>query len=290
MPDADATSAAAPTGRRRSTRLLLGAAAALCAGASAFMLARAAVLLHTPEAAWVAPLPATPASIAEVPRPALDTGFDPFHREAPATDLPTPDLGEDAPETTLDLTLVGLRANADAPSATIKPPSGPDRKFAIGDEIIAGVTLEAVTPDYAVISRSGQLERLSLPDDSVLRRAEADTPPATVRQASSRPAPAAKRPRALGALSAGDLLQAVSTTVAVVDGRPSGIRIAGRDGFDLSEFGLRDGDVITEVNGQSLTGSPSGLQGLATTLQSNNSVSVTLLRDGATLTTRVGTP
>ena len=97
------------------------------------MIARAAVLLATPEAAWVAPLPATPASVAEVPRPALDVGFDAFHREAAPTDLPAQDLGEDAPETTLDLELKGLRANQESPAAIVKPPSGPDRTFSIGD-------------------------------------------------------------------------------------------------------------------------------------------------------------
>ena len=285
-------SAAAPS---RGSRLLLGAVAVLCVGAAGAMIARAAVLFATPEAAWVAPLPATPASVAEVPRPTLDTSFDPFHRDAAPVDLPEMNLGEDAPETTLDLELKGLRANADDPSATIKPPSGPDRVFGIGDEIVSGVTLEAVSPNFAVISRSGQLERLSLKEASVLSRPEPPAPSeatrvATTRPVSGRPQSVRKDPRPISATSAGDLLQMVSTSIAMVDGRPGGIRVSGRNGADLSQFGLRNGDIITEINGQSLVGAPGGIQGLATTLQQNNSVSVTLLRDGETITTRVGTP
>ena len=307
---ADTTTHISTTATSRGSRILLGALAVLCAGASAAMIGRAAVLFTTPEAAWVAPLPATPASIAETPRPALDTGFDPFHREATPTELPELGIGEDAPETTLDLELKGLRANTDNPSATIKPPSGPDRTFTVGDEVVSGVTLEAVSPRFAVISRSGQLERLSLRDASVLGRPEPPAPPpatnpatnggAVTRPISGRPASSPpppvrvqldrKDPRPLSATSAGDLLQVVSTSIAMVDGRPGGIRVSGRNGADLSQFGLQNGDVITEINGQSLIGAPGGIQGLATTLQQNNSVSVTLLRDGETITTRIGTP
>ena len=298
---ADTATHISATAPSRGSRLLLGGLAVLCVGATAAMIARAAVLLATPEAAWVAPLPATPASIAQAPRPALDTGFDPFHRQAAPGDLPAPDLGEDAPETTLDLELKGLRANDERPSATIKPPSGPERPFTIGDEIVSGVTLEAVNPGFAVISRSGQLERLSLRDASVLSRPEPPAPPpASTRPMSGSPASSPpppvrtpsnrKDPRPISATSAGDLLQMVNTSIAMVDGRPGGIRVSGRNGADLSQFGLRNGDVITEINGQSLVGAPGGIQGLATTLQQSNSVSVTLLRDGETITTRVGTP
>ena len=293
---ADTAAQISATAPSRGSRLLLGGLAVLCVGATGAMIARAAVLLATPEAAWVAPLPATPASIAQTPRPALDTSFDPFHREATPTDLPAPELGEDAPETTLDLELKGTRANADNPAATIKPPSGSDRSFYIGDEIVSGVTLEAVSPRFAVISRSGQLERLSLRDMSVLSRPEPPAPPpatnggATTRPVSGRPSSVRKDPRPISATSAGDLLQMVNTSIAMVDGRPGGIRVSGRNGADLSQFGLRNGDVITEINGQSLIGAPGGTQGLATTLQQNNSVSVTVLRDGETITTRIGTP
>ena len=302
----DAATQPSATAPSRGSRALLGGLAVLCVGATGAMIARAAVLLATPEAAWVAPLPATPASIAQTPRPALDTSFDPFHRQAAPNELPEIGIGEDAPETTLDLELKGLRANTENPSATIKPPSGPDRTFTIGDEVVAGVTLEAVSPKFAVISRSGQLERLSLRDASVLGRPEPPAPPPAAnggaitrpmsgRLASSPPPPVRtspnrKDPRPISATSAGDLLQMVSTSIAMVDGRPGGIRVSGRNGADLSQFGLRDGDVITEINGQSLVGSPGGIQGLATTLQQNNSVSVTLMRDGETITTRVGTP
>ena len=293
---ADTAAHISATAPSRGSRALLGAVAVLCVGAAGAMIARAAVLFATPEAAWVAPLPATPANVAQVPRPALDASFDPFHREAAPADLPAPDLGEDAPETTLDLELKGLRANADNPSAIIKPPSGPDRPFYLGDEIVAGVTLEAVSPRFAVINRSGQLERLSLKEASVLGRPEPPAPPpaslggASTRPVSGRPQSVRKDPRPLGATSAGDLLQVISTSIAMVDGRPGGIRVSGRNGADLSQFGLRNGDVITEINGQSLIGAPGGVQGLATTLQQSNSVSVTLLRDGETITTRIGTP
>ena len=171
---------------------------------------------------------------------------------------------------------------------------------------MSGVTLQAVSPTFAVISRSGQLERLSLREASVLSRSEPPAPPAGVaggaatrpvsdrsmssRPVTGRPQSVRKDPRPLSATSAGDLLQVVSTSIAMVDGRPGGIRVSGRNGADLSEFGLRNGDIITEINGQSLVGAPGGIQGLATTLQQNNSVSVTLIRDGSTLTTRVGTP
>lgn len=70
-----------------------------------------------------------------------------------------------APETSLNLQLDGLRMSnvADvAGNAIIRTPNGQSENYQIGDEIIAGVTLERILSDRVIINRDGANETLML--------------------------------------------------------------------------------------------------------------------------------
>ena len=70
-----------------------------------------------------------------------------------------------APETSLNLQLDGLRmsnaANV-AGNAIIRTPNGQSENYQVGDEIIAGVTLERILSDRVIINRDGANETLML--------------------------------------------------------------------------------------------------------------------------------
>ena len=104
----------------------LGALAMAGVGISAFWLAKAALIWASPESEWVAPLPVTPAYTQQATAPRLDVNFDAFHR-APDVEVVDTNIGEDAPETTLNLVLVGQRSGPDG-SAYIRTP---DRRRAL---------------------------------------------------------------------------------------------------------------------------------------------------------------
>ena len=68
-----------------------------------------------------------------------------------------------APETSLNLQLDGLRmSDSDSvlSNAIIRTQSGIAKNFRVGDEIIAGVTLERILSDRVIISRDGISETL----------------------------------------------------------------------------------------------------------------------------------
>jgi len=93
-------------------------------------------------------------------RLALFSSFDPFFRSGAAASANV--------ITSLQLTLYGTRMNEGSGlgSAILAGPDGVQDSYAIGDEIMPGVTLESVRFDHVVIDRGGAQESLYL-DQSV---------------------------------------------------------------------------------------------------------------------------
>lgn len=106
--------------------------------------------------------------------PSLLGSFDPFFRLS----------GDNAPMvvTSLNLKLFGVREDraSGRGSAIISTPDGLQKSFAVGEEIVPGVTLVAVGPDSVTITRSGTQEQLFL---------DQSTPAATAMPAATAPAP-----------------------------------------------------------------------------------------------------
>jgi general secretion pathway protein C len=279
-------------------RFALGALILVGVGVSGFWLVKAGVIYSNPESEWVAPLPVQTAQINRVNTPPLDTRFDAFHRSATVEALPAA-IGEDAPETTLNITLKGHRAGPNG-SATIQTPDRQEKNYYIGDEIMSGVTLEAVNPGFAVIRRSTGLERLSNKREELFGRTEEEAnngSASVVQTAGNRPDPlAARRAQGSGsgqkpnisAISAGDLLRSVSLDRVMEGQKVKGYRVTARSGTDLSDFGLRSGDIITHINGEDMTQGRPDLSALMTEMGQRNSASLILLRNDAPITVRIG--
>jgi len=71
----------------------------------------------------------------------------------------------EAPETSLNLQLDGLRMSSisgEAGNAIIRTPDGRGKNYAVGEEILAGVTLERILSDRVIINRDGAPETLML--------------------------------------------------------------------------------------------------------------------------------
>ena len=89
----------------------------------------------------------------------LLTSMNPFDIGAASTDI----VIEDAPETGLNLLLIGSRASTVErfASATIRTPDNISNVYRPGDEIISGVTLERVLTDNQILlRRNGAVESL----------------------------------------------------------------------------------------------------------------------------------
>ncbi|HWW63214.1 MAG TPA: type II secretion system protein N [Sphingomonadaceae bacterium] len=124
---------------------LLALLAILCA-----RLVYAVVTPVGPLGDWRAPAPASDAS------PAVLGAFDPFSRLASANGP--------AVVTGANLTLFGVRSDqaTGRGAAIIGLPDGSQQSFAVGEEIIPGVTLKAVAFDGVTVTRGGRDEQLFL--------------------------------------------------------------------------------------------------------------------------------
>ena len=70
---------------------------------------------------------------------------------------------QEAPETALNLDLLGLRMSTEggeSGNAIIRTPDGVGRNYSVGDDILAGVTLERILSDRVIINRDGANETL----------------------------------------------------------------------------------------------------------------------------------
>ncbi|HST28024.1 MAG TPA: type II secretion system protein N [Rudaea sp.] len=209
-----------------------------------------------------------------------------------------------APATTLKLTLRGTLAMDDAHDgiAMIEDEHGGERAYKVDEVVVGNAKLAAVYADHVVLDHEGVAETLNLP------RAEQHTPPlppanqsnlatAAGTRASSIP-PNYAPPQLAGNLDwsaaqanlridPAQLAKQVHVEPVFENGKIAGARLSG--GGDvarlMSQAGLKSTDLITAINGQSLS-AVSNPQQFMDNLAGAGSLSVTVLRNGkpATLT------
>jgi general secretion pathway protein C len=204
------------------------------------------------------------------------TEFDPFFRLSAAS-------GPVA-VTSLNLKLHGVREDraSGRGSAIIALPDGTQQSFAVGDEIMPGVTLAQVGFDNVTISRGGAQEQIFLdqsePAAGAAPAAADGSTPAPAAPASSIPTPPTP-PRA----PAGSAIQFQARSSG---GRVDGLIVnpGGDGGEAFRAAGFERGDVIVSVNGQTVS---SAEQARAMLRQSGGQATVIVNRGGRAVPLRV---
>ncbi|NGY06801.1 type II secretion system protein GspC [Solimonas terrae] len=194
--------------------------------------------------------------------------------------VPDAQSAAEAPETRLSLTLIGiLSATQDRESrALIGSSNGDEKPYAIGDDVIRGVSLQAIFPDRVILSRDGSLETLRLNKDAP-STATAGAPPSSV---PSGTAQMLTQIRDEVLTDPSKASQYIRVQPANVNGQLKGFRVyPGRERGAFNQLGLRPGDLVTQVNGIQLDDSQKALQ-MLTELSKANSVSLTVERGGQT--------
>jgi general secretion pathway protein C len=212
--------------------------------------------------------------------------FDPFFRLS----------GSTAPlaVTSLNLKLYGVREDraSGRGSAIISTPEGQQRSFAVGDEIVPGVTLTAVGFDNVTITRSGVPEQLFLDQSPPATEVGGDgsAPPAAAGAGGSvnfapvaSPPPPAPPPPASGlppARAAEAMASQVRFQPRMNGSAMTGVTVQPQgDGAALRAAGLAPGDVIVSVNGQRIR-SPEQARSLAGQLGGQRGATVQVERNG----------
>lgn len=186
--------------------------------------------------------------------------------------------------------LFGVRAGGPGGgSAIIGLADGRQISVGVGEEVEPGLTLRAVGPDHVTLARGGSVSRLIFSETPVGAATPPPPPPGpqTVAppQASPAPAPTPSGPvvdpaRLVGQASLRPRLQGV---------RVNGFTVsAAGDGAALRAAGLRSGDVILAVNGQTLD-SVERVAGLRSQLSNATSAEIRFERDGQVQTTTIRT-
>lgn len=225
------------------------------------------------------------------------------------TDTPVPPAAPvKAPETKLNLRLAGiLYSNSPLrrPLALIAEGDNLERNVGEGEFVSAGVRVREIARDHVILTRNGRPETLSLPreskdatgpaignlrsglgDDTAVRdEGSANANPNSDSAASIAPTiikagailgpireSLASRPEALSDIA---FVEPISR-----DGRFLGFHIkTGRNRRLLGQLGLRQGDIVTEVNGAPLSDPSQGIALMQELVQANQ-VQIKVLRNG----------
>jgi general secretion pathway protein C len=202
--------------------------------------------------------------------------------EAGADDAPAvvPDVADENLEDTRlsNLELKGTIASPEATmSAAIISDGNDDEKvYLIGDPIASGAKLHAVYTDRVVLNENGRLTNLRLPEEY------RETTAAPVRRATTRrtAAPQTESIQSVVSQNVARLADVIRPTPYFVNGQQQGYRVyPGRDRRQFAALGLRPGDLIKDIDGQSLT-DPTQAMEIFQSLGTASQVSVTVERNG----------
>lgn len=250
---------------------------------SVYFLSRAVLAVLAPESLWEPPELAPPAAVMTNTNASakIDLRFDPFHRDSAPIDEVI-EIGTDAPETTLNLKLVGRRAGRDG-SAILETPDRSQNVFRIGDEIMNGVTLKAVHPGYIVLSQGGRIERLTFERDS------------DSGLLAERPQPKEQAPTEIKtipkSMTISRFMAGVNLAPVINAGQMRGYRLTPKNGsVDLRSLGLRSGDVVTSISGMDLTSPNLNPADLAAKLSGRSQLRLNVLRGTETVFINIGNP
>jgi general secretion pathway protein C len=184
-----------------------------------------------------------------------------------------------APLSSANLVLAGTIATQDPKHGiAIISDGGPSKVYSVGDNV-SGASLHSVYLDHVILNRNGTLETLVLP-----RLLAGDRSIASARKmgADPRTLAAVNNIRRMVQQDPG-ILDQVMRTVASYDnaaGKLRGFRAyPGRNRAIFNKLGLKPGDLVTAINGQTLD-DPQRSQEVFNTIQTSDRVSVTIERGG----------
>ena len=202
--------------------------------------------------------------------------------EASADDAPpvVADVAdEDLEDTRLsNLQLKGTIASPEAAmsAAIITDGSNEEKVYLIGDPIASGAKLHAVYTDRVVLNENGRLTNLRLPEEY----REAPAPQVRRTTTQRRTAPATQSIQSVVSQNVARLADVIRPTPYFVNGQQQGYRVyPGRDRRQFAALGLRPGDLIKDIDGQSLTDPTQAMQ-IFQSLGTASQVSVTVERNG----------
>lgn len=186
----------------------------------------------------------------------------------------------EAPETKLKLILKGALASTDPAQARaiIADPRGKELHYAVGEKLPGNAELSEIHPDRIILKRNGRFETLRLPKDKSPNTVASRSVRARSTASPQRRLNTARQQLKKGSANLANLVRA--TPKRDKGGKTIGYILSpGRDPDLFAQVGLQQGDVAIQINNIKLDNPTSSARALKS-MQSGNSVSVTVLRNG----------
>ncbi|NND64501.1 MAG: type II secretion system protein GspC [Gammaproteobacteria bacterium] len=214
-----------------------------------------------------------------------------FGEHKPDVQSVAPVVTENIEETRLKLTLMGTiaRASSEDGYAIIRDDKGNEKKYAVSDVITGRTKLHGVYARRVVLNRSGKLEELRLPTEFAATK----SPTRRTSAAQRSQAELSELSEFMESNNADDLLKLTEVIRPVpkydADGNLQGFRIyAGRQRRAFLKSGLRPGDLVTALNGQSFTSQAEIIKTLAT-IAPGSTVDISVDRNGEATSIQIDT-
>ncbi len=176
----------------------------------------------------------------------------------------------DLKETKLNLSLNGIihgKGISDS-IAIISNGSDEEKIYSVNDMIVSGATLHSVYPDQVILNSRNGLESLKLPKDNINKI----TNPSSLNNISTISVVPLKE---FGT----KLADTIRTTPYFADGKQTGYRVyPGSDRKQFMALGLISGDLITNVNGESLE-DPREAMKIFQSIENDRKVTLTIIRN-----------
>lgn len=219
---------------------------------------------------------------------AYDFSSDPFSF-GEITINPLDFIDEDAPETTLDLKLIGIVSES---NATFQMSDGKHKAVKLGEEVMNGVTLTRTAKDFVTLDVNGESQKLTRASVKSGEKSNAQI----IVSAGSKPKLNSK-PNSKSNQPSRASLETLLTKVQLTPDmellpdrstRVRGLKISAKSGFDLAQFKLKSGDVLTRVGPVALNSRSPKVKELRELLTSGAAQDFEVIRNGAPVTIRIG--
>ncbi|MBT8108569.1 MAG: type II secretion system protein GspC [Gammaproteobacteria bacterium] len=163
--------------------------------------------------------------------------------------------------------------------AVIADGTSEQKVYTIGDSLGSGTTLHAVYSDRVVLNENGALTNLRLPVDFPAASATPTRRTTGVARRTARNTSNDSLANVVTENLAG-LSDVIRPTPYLVNGQPAGYRVyPGRNRQKFAALGLRPGDLVKDIDGQSLTDPTQAMQ-IFQSLGTSDQVTVTVERNG----------
>ncbi|MEP4053341.1 MAG: type II secretion system protein N [Litorimonas sp.] len=193
------------------------------------------------------------------------------------------EIFDDAPETTLNLKLIGIVSES---SAVFQLADGTNKAVKIGDEIMNGVTLTRTSKDFVTLDVNGETQKLTL---ERVKLGESSNAPKILRAAPVGTA-ASNMPTRQDVENLFAQMQLTPQLEILPDRttRMQGFKIKARAGADLSKFNLKSDDILTRVGPVMLNTNRTNIKELRDLIATGAAQDYEVIRDGAPVTIRIG--